>query len=83
MPQGSILGPLLFLAFINDISSKVQSKLCLFADNCVLYSRVSSDMDSTELVSDLRCIETRCTNKRISLNVSRCVNLSITKKLKE
>ena len=37
VPQGSVLGPLLFLLFINDIDNDVQSSLRLFADDTILY----------------------------------------------
>ena len=36
VPQGSVLGPVLFILFINDISCSVQSNLRLFSDDCVL-----------------------------------------------
>ena len=37
MPQGSILGPLLFLVFINDIIEEINSSIRLFADDTSLY----------------------------------------------
>ena len=38
--QGTVLGPLLFLLHINDISSCVNFKVCLFADDCLLYREI-------------------------------------------
>jgi len=35
--QGTVIGPLLFLLYINDITSNVKSEIRLFADDCILY----------------------------------------------
>ena len=40
VPQGSVLSPLLFLIFINDISSSLHSLVRLFADDCLLYREI-------------------------------------------
>ena len=37
VPQGTVLGPLLFLLYINDITEDIDSELRLFADDCVCY----------------------------------------------
>ena len=43
IPQGSVLGPLLFVVFINDLPYEVVYSICkMFADDCKIYGRVSS-----------------------------------------
>ena len=39
VPQGSVMGPILFLIFINDLPDNIKPFVSLFADNCVLYRK--------------------------------------------
>jgi len=40
VPQGSVLGPLVFLAYVNDIWRNMESTIRLFADGCVIYKKM-------------------------------------------
>ena len=52
-PQDTVLGPLLFLAYINDMPDCVTSQIKLFADDSLLYARVSGEEDAVRLQEDL------------------------------
>lgn len=78
VPQGSVLGPLLFLVYINDLPSCVSSRIRIFADDCVIYRIISSVNDQKALQTDLNAINAWCSSWLMTLNCSKTKFMSFT-----
>ena len=53
VPQGRVLGPTLFLIYVNDIAENINSNIRLFVDDCVVYRQIDSHQDYVILQEDL------------------------------
>ena len=53
VPQGSVLGPILFLMYINDLEDEISSKVLSFADDTKVFTKVSNVIDKQSLQVDL------------------------------
>ena len=53
VPQGSVLGPILFLIYINDLEDDISSKVLKFADGTKVFRKVTNDTDKQSLQDDL------------------------------
>ena len=80
MPQGTVLDPLLFLCFVNDIPGTVSSTVRLYADDIMLYRGVNSAEDCDRLQHDLNILHKWATTWRMSFNVTKCYYARFTNK---
>ena len=80
VPQGSVLGPTLFLLFINDIVYSSSYIVRLFTDDCVVYREIKSPADHDCLDSDLDNLLIWSNTWQMRFNTSKCKILSVTNK---
>ena len=80
VPQGTVLGPLMFILYINDINANTNCSIRLFADNCLLYRIVNSTSDASHLQWDLNQLCRWADDWQMDFNPSKCYVLSITRK---
>ena len=79
VPQGTVLGPLMFLLYVNDIGDKVspQTTTKLFADDCLLYRTINSVADATQLQQDLDTMVDWSNTWLVRFNATKCHLLKI------
>ena len=82
VPQGTVLGPLMFLLHINDIGDNVSkgTYIKLFADDCLLFREIDSLSDAERLENDLQSLVKWSETWQMSFNVKKCHTLKVCKK---
>jgi hypothetical protein len=83
VPQGSVLGPLLFLIYIDDVARLPLSEgtsLVLYADDMLLYRAINSPEDFTILQEDINTVNNWVTRNYLKLNVAKCKFMHISRR---
>jgi len=75
VPQGTVLGPIMLLLFINDIGQNITSKIQLFADYFILYRVIESPCDKQALQEDLAKILNWANVWQMKFNINKCMVL--------
>ena len=80
VPQGTVLGLIMFLCHINDLPDCVTSSVRLFADDCLLYRTIRKEEDHLTLQADLKHLEEWANKWGTRFNTKKCYVLSINNK---
>mgnify|MGYP005983473333 CR=1 FL=1 len=82
VPQGSVLGPLLFLLFIDDITAGLNVSYSLYADDVKIFNKIATVEDCIKLQLNLNKITTWCDLNKLVLNKDKCRAMSYSLKKK-
>ena len=80
IPQGSVLGPLLFVIFINDLPDLVKSDMFLFADDTKIFRRISTKQDEVILQEDINEMLKWSDKWQLEFHPGKCVKMSFNNK---
>jgi hypothetical protein len=80
VPQGTVLGPLLFLAYINDLPDNVTSNVRLFADDLILYRPINTPQDCDKLQDDINSLCNWERTWQMKFNTAKCFIMHVTHK---
>lgn len=80
IPQGSVLGPILFVVYINDLPDKLNSECYMFADDTKVYREINSPSDNNLLQEDMNSLEEWSDDWLLRFHPDKCKVLSLGKK---
>ena len=83
VPQGSVLGPILFLVYINDLTSVIvhpSSIVNMFADDVLLYHSITCSDDYLDAQQSITAIEHWSSDNLLQLNSLKCKSMIISRK---
>jgi len=72
VPQGSVIGPILFLIYINDIKNELKSRISIFADDTKIMHIVDTEDDRLEVEQDLSRLQKWSEINKMKFNIDKC-----------
>ena len=79
MPEGSVLGPLMFLAYVNGNWRNTESNIRLIADDCIIYRKIMDGSDIDMLQMDLNSLEEWVLENKMNVNAVKSKAVIFTK----
>jgi hypothetical protein len=79
VPQGSVLGSVLFLAYVNDIWRNNEFHIRLFVDECVIYKKIWDNSDIYKLQTDINRLGEWGVENEMKINPGKSKTVSFTK----
>ena len=79
IPQGSVLGPLLFVIYINDLSENISSELFMFADDTKVFRKMGTDEDHSKLQKDITTLEKWSKLWLLKFHPDKCKVMNVTR----
>ncbi len=79
MPQGSVIGPLLFVIYINDLPDNTESSVYMFADDTKCFKEIGSLEDQGSLQRDLERLENWSEDWLLEFHSEKCKVMTVTK----
>lgn len=81
VPQGSHIGPLLFILFVNDISLILKHlKILIYADDMKLFMEIKNTVDNDIYLNEIRIFDNWCNKSLLQLNVKKCNLITFSRK---
>ncbi len=80
IPQGSVLGPLLFVIYINDLPDQLESQPYLFADDTKIFRVIKSDVDQQTLQEDLNKLHQWSSTWLLRFHPEKCKSMRVSTK---